>query len=1570
VNDLLRRLGVDSVQSLHGLKVDSAHQLTGEMDKTLQQYDLGVLAHAYWTTHRSTEEAVPQSILDESVEVLQLSVRSGNCLLHAGIATVGELFQRSSNDLMRLPNMGRSSVAEIQEKLSKLTLEKVSAALQTELVPNSFSLAMLLSLEMCGVPGKIAERLRAAGVSTMHELLRLDVETVRVRARLKYAEIQALQTRLVSFRLRLGSHPPSWMIQHLEELRAAFQEDINSVTSGEGTTFLERPIAHIVHSLPTCLEEELEGLVPQEKRQKHLPVVRRVLGWDGGTGTTLEKAGQEFNLTRERIRQIVSSSVQIRRLPDSQFLNRTIAMIARQMPCSGEQAEEMLLEQGLVRSRIRLDGILATARALHIDVPWQIEECNSFRVVMTAGDVDKARNFHVEARRRISHFGVTTKSYVLAELLDKPTPNFADLCCSLLADLKWLDEKHEWFWLPTARNVVASRLSKILRVVPYLDIEIALAGVLRDRRMEGVNLPLEVFRSFCNLMPWCRADEEHVFAGDGIPEEDEQDSNEKLLRGILQEHGPVMRRQDLWLLASSHGIEKVSFEKHLSESNVLVRLAPEVYGLIGSSGTPSVLARSSPVTYQIEDPIEVGTAVTAESGWLLEGCNPNSPDFTLELLRRILLRSAKLRHLGVWSLVELGWAEQDFIKIRSWSQTAAFDFRQMCRQTLSYGTVRFDGTEAVALTFLACCSDIAKARADETEMWSTIQSTFGPCLRSQLFSGPGVPKARVREATERICSKLGIRHVFGREGEQSWRRTVFLQFGMTRRGHQRLPWWLTGSSVLPTAVEELLSSETLRSESFGEFWHTLQRYRAGQLSYSRALSILGNNPWVPASEVDGILAAALERRDVKGTSAFATDDSSESAERLFGAPLLSWRDDIPVFELPLSTRSRWLTEPRYVFVLDSGRRVTAAQREDQYRLDGKLEVDLTRHAVSVDLRLKQVSCLPQPLCIPLTPEGYDFVFYDLATGEALPYGSEKLILGHPYALLARSSLETTIEAIEMLRVFDGSWILRAYRNGVPPSLQICRDGRILWTTPDTSETNSESQAPKFHISCTGGRWGELATFTLRAIPELTPTHLLIDGKRIPVELLTGGTYRASVTLTPDANYNRIHARVECIANARVRWFGAELTMGTIEGIAIETEDGWKVLKETADMDAEYLRVHRIVTRLPSRFHGDDVSISDWTWMEGSHFCGRPRTSASLVGEAVHAVGDPLRLSVGPYNRPVGGDTIARSVIHSGVVRWVEKTDLDWQLQFRRSFELGKDHELWVWPSQSETPRVLDRSTWWQEDDVCHIRPESGVQIVGLAVSFKGSWLGARTSAHGWEGFCNLLCHCTNWQIMAPWLKWWRVPLLHPALKQVASALATAAPCETLQAWTFRDELSSSARFSEDYEEAWRSITRAFLWEWLPTKSESAEVLIRLGLLTGNFAHDFNHSWEGYEALLGTHPLLFVQLASRGVAGLYADDSDVCRALLELLRNQLLGIDPSAPQEAVTPALRETQQKAAAAMAVDDAFVAKSLLPDAVALVRGNLQRSHNLRVALANSYAVPQYLAATILNKMIAGEIQ
>ena len=119
VNELLQKLGVDSLENLHGFEVDSPNGLLTEMERMLLEYDLGVLAHASWTTHRSTESAIRESLLDQSVEILELSVRSSNCLLHAGVATVGELIQLTRNDLMRLPNMGRTSVDACKMSLKR-----------------------------------------------------------------------------------------------------------------------------------------------------------------------------------------------------------------------------------------------------------------------------------------------------------------------------------------------------------------------------------------------------------------------------------------------------------------------------------------------------------------------------------------------------------------------------------------------------------------------------------------------------------------------------------------------------------------------------------------------------------------------------------------------------------------------------------------------------------------------------------------------------------------------------------------------------------------------------------------------------------------------------------------------------------------------------------------------------------------------------------------------------------------------------------------------------------------------------------------------------------------------------------------------------------------------------------------------------------------------------------------------------------------------------------------------------------------------------------------------------------
>jgi DNA-directed RNA polymerase subunit alpha len=85
-----------------------------------------------WINFEETEEAtysVPGSDdeplnenLFRSVDELELSVRSANCLQNANITLIGELVQRSEQDMLKTKNFGRKSLKEIKEILSTMGL--------------------------------------------------------------------------------------------------------------------------------------------------------------------------------------------------------------------------------------------------------------------------------------------------------------------------------------------------------------------------------------------------------------------------------------------------------------------------------------------------------------------------------------------------------------------------------------------------------------------------------------------------------------------------------------------------------------------------------------------------------------------------------------------------------------------------------------------------------------------------------------------------------------------------------------------------------------------------------------------------------------------------------------------------------------------------------------------------------------------------------------------------------------------------------------------------------------------------------------------------------------------------------------------------------------------------------------------------------------------------------------------------------------------------------------------------------------------------------------------------------
>lgn len=96
----------------------------------------GVIAEN--TTFGTTNDAAEMGALDDqgkylstSIEELELSVRSHNCLEAAGIKTIGELITKSESEMLKFRNFGRKSLNEIKAMLKTMGLE-----FDMEIAPN------------------------------------------------------------------------------------------------------------------------------------------------------------------------------------------------------------------------------------------------------------------------------------------------------------------------------------------------------------------------------------------------------------------------------------------------------------------------------------------------------------------------------------------------------------------------------------------------------------------------------------------------------------------------------------------------------------------------------------------------------------------------------------------------------------------------------------------------------------------------------------------------------------------------------------------------------------------------------------------------------------------------------------------------------------------------------------------------------------------------------------------------------------------------------------------------------------------------------------------------------------------------------------------------------------------------------------------------------------------------------------------------------------------------------------------------------------------------------------------
>ena len=92
------------------------------------QVDYDKLTIEVWTD-KTVKEREPQQqdkVLEMTIEELDLSVRSFNCLKRANINTVEDLISKTQDEMIKVRNLGRKSLEEVEHKLAMMGLSLAS----------------------------------------------------------------------------------------------------------------------------------------------------------------------------------------------------------------------------------------------------------------------------------------------------------------------------------------------------------------------------------------------------------------------------------------------------------------------------------------------------------------------------------------------------------------------------------------------------------------------------------------------------------------------------------------------------------------------------------------------------------------------------------------------------------------------------------------------------------------------------------------------------------------------------------------------------------------------------------------------------------------------------------------------------------------------------------------------------------------------------------------------------------------------------------------------------------------------------------------------------------------------------------------------------------------------------------------------------------------------------------------------------------------------------------------------------------------------------------------------------
>ena len=264
------------------------------------------------------------------------------------------------------------------------------------------------------------------------------------------AALRELSAFLSAEQLYFGIPIPSWSDELARNWEDTYVAEMEGIQARHALGTNDAPYAG-----PTYLEDELNALIHLTLKgagDRRVNAIVRFFGFDGTGKKTLEEVGQQFGVTRERIRQITSNFA--RRLQGRNVYLPIFRLacnhIIENLPEVATNLGQLLRQQHLTKADFDISGIAAIAGLLDEEEPFDIISIGKAQLAIRKGISEHCIQVPRIARAISSAFGCGHIEHVLGDLEIRPEQAVAALevakVLGLVPDLQWLDQPHQWFY--------------------------------------------------------------------------------------------------------------------------------------------------------------------------------------------------------------------------------------------------------------------------------------------------------------------------------------------------------------------------------------------------------------------------------------------------------------------------------------------------------------------------------------------------------------------------------------------------------------------------------------------------------------------------------------------------------------------------------------------------------------------------------------------------------------------------------------------------------------------------------------------------------------------------------------------------------------------------------------------------------------------------------------------------------------------------------------------------------------------------------------------------------------------